>query len=85
LGRFQKLCDAIRNNPKDVRFSDACKIAEKLGYAKGGSGGHTAYARPGDPIGLNFQRKSNGKIPAYQGEQLAEAIDRYEARLANGN
>ncbi|RWP94197.1 MAG: type II toxin-antitoxin system HicA family toxin [Mesorhizobium sp.] len=79
----QKLCDAIRNNPKDIRFSDACKVAEKLGYVKGGTGGHTAYARPGDPIGLNFQKKKDGKIPAYQGEQLVDAIERHEARLSN--
>jgi hypothetical protein len=27
----KKLLAAIRNNPKDVRFEDACKVAEWLG------------------------------------------------------
>ena len=73
----EKLIDAILNNPRDVRFDDACRVAELLGFSGGASkGSHTAYARPGEPIGLNFQNR-NGKIPPYQGRQLVEMIEKY--------
>ena len=78
MSKIEKLIDAIRNNPKDVRFEDACKIAELLGFiGKGGKGSHHAYSKPGEPIGLNFQNK-NGKITVYQAKQLIDMLDRYE-------
>ena len=75
-----KLFNAIRNNPKDVRFNDACKAAEWLGFIwKGGKGRHRAFHRTGEVVGLNFQKDSNGKIPHYQAKQLIAMIDRYES------
>lgn len=74
----KKLRAAIRNNPKDVRFDDACKVAEWLGFIwKGGKGGHRAFHRTGEPVGLNFQANRNGKIPPYQARQLVLMIDKY--------
>jgi hypothetical protein len=82
VSKTDKLIQSVRNNPKDVRFDDACKIAELLGFiGKGGKGSHNAYSKPGEPIGLNFQKIKNGKIPAYQAEQLIEMINRYEDEL----
>jgi hypothetical protein len=79
--KSDKLVQAIRNNPRDVRFDDACKIAEHLGFiGKGGKGSHTAYSKPGEPVGLNFQNR-DGKIPPYQAKQLIEMIDKYEDEL----
>jgi hypothetical protein len=76
-----KLIAQIRNNPKDVRFDDACKLAKVLGFVcKGGRGSHHAYSRPGEREGLNFQNR-NGKIPAYQARQLIVMIDKYEDEL----
>jgi len=70
--------EAIRNNPGDVRFDDACKVAERVGFVhKGGRGSHRAYHKTGEPIGLNFQNR-RGKIPRYQAEQLIAIIDKYE-------
>jgi hypothetical protein len=72
-----KLISSIRNNPKDVRFSDACKVASWLGFnAKGHSGSHNVFARPGEMTQLNFQNRK-GKIPPYQARQLIQMIDRY--------
>jgi hypothetical protein len=73
-----KLLAAVRNNPKDVRFADACKIAGWLGFVgKGGSGDHRVFQRPGEVTALNFQNRK-GKIKAYQARQLIEMMDRYE-------
>lgn len=77
MSQYAKLIVAIRNNPKDVRFADACKVARMLGFtSEGGSGSHCALARPGEEIGLNFQ-SWKGKIPAYQARQLIAMIDKY--------
>ncbi|TGT63708.1 type II toxin-antitoxin system HicA family toxin [Mesorhizobium sp. M00.F.Ca.ET.170.01.1.1] len=81
-GQLNKLCAAIRNNPKGVRFDDACKVARLLGYtSEKGAGSHRAFARPGDPVGLNFQETKNGQIPPYQAKQLIEALEKYEDEL----
>lgn len=77
MSRIAKVIAAMRNNPKDVRFADACRVAQAIGFtAKGGSGSHCTFARPGEPIQLNFQDRK-GLVPAYQARQLLEMIDRY--------
>ncbi len=80
MSQREKLIAAIRNNPKDVRFDDACKMAEWLGFTRAknrGGTSHRAYSRAGERIGLNFQNV-NGKIKPYQAYQLIEMIDKYE-------
>lgn len=77
MSQRAKLLEKIWNNPKDVRFEDACKVALYLGFtAKGSKGSHNSYSLPGEPTGLNFQNR-NGKIPTYQAHQLIEMIDKY--------
>jgi hypothetical protein len=74
-----KLFWAICNNPKDVRFADACKAAEYLGFTakpKTGSS-HHPFARPGEITQLNFQKVSGGKIKPYQGRQLVQMIEKF--------
>ena len=79
MTRREKLLAAIRNNPKDVRFVDACKAAEAVDFARaGGKGSHTIYARAGEPTILNFQNR-NGRIPPYQARQLIEMLNKYES------
>lgn len=82
MSKRDKLIAAVRNNPKDVRFSGACWLAEQLGFkAKSRSATwHRAFARPGEPTLLNFQNR-DGRIPTYQARQLTDMIDRYEAEL----
>ena len=72
-----KLLLAILANPKQVRFDDACKASGQLGFVhKGGAGSHLAFARTGEPVGLNFQNRG-GFIPPYQARQLAAMIEKY--------
>jgi hypothetical protein len=73
----EKLLAAIRNNPKDVRFSDACKVAGWMGFTgKGGKGAHRVFQRPGEITSLNFQDRG-GKIKPYQARQLIAMMDKY--------
>lgn len=72
-----KLLRSITQSPQQVRFADACKAAGLLGFThSGGKGSHRAYARVGEPIGLNFQNR-DGFIPPYQARQLIEMIRKY--------
>ena len=77
MTKREKLLTGICNNPKAVRFDDACRTAELLGFKhKGGQGSHRAFARPGEPELLNFQDR-NGYIVPYQARQLIRMIERY--------
>lgn len=77
MTRREKLPAAIRNNPRSVRFADACRVAEAIGFVRaGGKGSHTVYAKSGEPTILNFQNR-NGYIPPYQARQLIEMMDKY--------
>ncbi len=72
-----KLLAAIRNNPRSVRFADACRTAEAIGFVRaGGKGSHTVYAKSGEPVILNFQNRG-GYIPPYQARQLIDMMDKY--------
>jgi hypothetical protein len=78
MTRREKLLAAIRNNPRSVRFADACKVAEAIGCVRaGGKGSHTVYARTGEPMILNFQNR-DGFILPYQAHQLIEMLEKYE-------
>jgi hypothetical protein len=78
LAKYAKLIAKVRQNPREVRFEDACKLAEALGFnAKGGKGSHNSFSRTGEPVGLNFQKRQGGKIPSYQAKQLIAMIDKY--------
>lgn len=80
MSKIEKLITAIRNNPKGIRFVDACKVAELLGFHyKGGQGSHRVFGRQDESKLLNFQNR-DGFIPPYQGRQLIEMIDKYEYR-----
>jgi len=73
----EKLLAAVVANPRSVRFTDACKAAEWLGFThKGGKGSHRAFARPDEPDLLVFQDR-DGAIPPYQARQLAKMIEKY--------
>ena len=80
MSRREKLIEAIRNNPRDVRFEDACKAAEMIGFTfRGGEGSHRVYVREGEPVILNFQNRK-GLIAEYQARQLIKMIELYEVK-----
>ena len=77
MAQRDKLLFDILNNANDVRFDDACKVAEWLGFSwSSGKGAHRAYSRAGEMEQLNFQDRG-GKIKPYQAKQLQRMIGRY--------
>jgi hypothetical protein len=80
MSAHQKLLDGICNNPRDVRFDDACKAAELIGFfpvmRKKHGTSHRIFKRPGEITQLIFQNWK-GKIPTYQADQLIAMIEKY--------
>ena len=73
------LLKTLRNNPKDVRFKDLCKICDHFfGEPRQSGSSHRVYKTPwqGDPR-VNIQN-SKGKAKAYQVKQVLKAIERME-------
>lgn len=78
MTKRDKRLQAIRHNPQDVRFEDACLAAEAIGFSRrGGEGSHRVYGREGEPMILNFQNRQ-GLIAEYQAKQLISMLDKYE-------
>jgi hypothetical protein len=79
VARDTELLAAIRANPRNVRFKDACRAARSLGFVHEGGrgwGSHRVFKRKGEPVQLNFQDR-DGYIPPYQARQLARMIEKY--------
>ena len=79
MTKKEKQIESLRRNLNAVRFDDACKIAERLGFSRhGGKGSHKTYGRIDEPMLLNFQNRG-GYILAYQAKQLLEMVNKYAA------
>jgi hypothetical protein len=77
VSKREKLIQSVLDNHKDVRFDDACKVAEMIGFSAFDRGGsHNGYARPGEIEQLDFQNR-DGKIKPYQAKQLQKMILKY--------
>ncbi len=69
----------FRNNPKDVRFVELCKVCDLyFGKPRQSGSSHRIYKTPwqGDPR-VNIQN-IKGKAKAYQVKQVLKAIERLE-------
>jgi hypothetical protein len=69
----------LRNNPKDVKFVELCKICEfYFGKPRQTGTSHRIYKTPwqGDPR-VNIQNHK-GKAKAYQVKQVLKAVERME-------
>jgi hypothetical protein len=83
-GSIKKILEQMRGNPKNISFSDFCKVCEHyFGRPRKDSGSHRIYKTPwpGDPR-INIQN-DKGKAKAYQVRQALSAIDKLET--LNGN
>ncbi len=71
----------FKHNPKDVTFSDLCRVCDHyFGEARQSSTSHRVYKTPwlGDPR-VNIQNKK-GKAKAYQVRQVLKAIEKLEVK-----
>ena len=69
----------FKNNPKDVKFVELCKVCEfYFGKARQSGSSHRIYKTPwqGDPR-VNIQNYK-GKAKIYQVKQVIKAIERLE-------
>ena len=79
MGKTNEIIKQMKQNPKDVRFADLCKICDLyFGQARQKNTSHRIYKTPwqGDPR-VNIQNQK-GKAKAYQVKQVLKAIDRLE-------
>lgn len=73
---IDEITKQMRDSPKDVKFSDLCKVCDSYFGKARTTGSHRIYKTtwPGDPR-INLQN-DNGKAKAYQVRQVLEALDK---------
>lgn len=79
MTKLDDLLEKIRRNPKDVRYSDLCKICDHFfGEPRQNKSSHRVYKTPweGDPR-VNIQN-TKGKAKIYQVKQVLVAIEKLE-------
>jgi len=79
MKHIEQILEQMKRNPKDVRFSDVCRVCEAyFGKARQQGSSHCIYKTPwqGDPR-VNIQN-DHGKAKAYQVKQVLKAIERME-------
>lgn len=73
-----KLWEKIRDNPKNVRFRDFCRLIEWFGFQpKGGRGSHQTFFHPGVREILDVQ-PLGGEAKPYQIRQLIRLVQQYK-------
>jgi hypothetical protein len=79
MKHIEEILEQMKRNPKDVRFSDLCKVCDAyFGEARQCRSSHRIYKTPwqGDPR-VNIQN-DRGRAKAYQVKQVLRAIERME-------
>jgi hypothetical protein len=71
---IEKIVEQMKQNPKDVKFVDLCKVCGYYFDEPHSKGSHRIYITPwqGDPR-INIQN-DKGKAKAYQVRQVLQAI-----------
>ena len=80
MAKIDAILAQMRQNPRDVRFRDLCKVCSHFfGEPRQSGSSHRIYKTPwqGDPR-INIQNHK-GKAKAYQVTQVLLAIKRLEA------
>jgi hypothetical protein len=77
--KFDETISKMKQNPRQVRFKDLCKICDNFfGEPRKGTGSHRVYKTPwnGNPR-INVQNHK-GKAKAYQVKQVLLALEKLE-------
>lgn len=83
MASVEQLLAEMKENPQNVRFVDACKVATHFFGKPRVSGSHHIWSMswPGDPR-VNLQDKGDVAKP-YQVKQLLLAVEKERQRLDN--
>jgi hypothetical protein len=74
----EKLLAKARNNPRGLRFTEICQLAEAFGWILDRQGGSQhIYLRQGVPGRVNLQPDRNRMAKEYQVRDLVKLIDEY--------
>ena len=79
MAKIKDILAQMNRNPKDVRFSDLCKVCDHyFGEPHQSGSSHRIYKTPwrGDPR-INIQNKK-GKAKVYQVKQVLLALEKLE-------
>ena len=77
----RKLLSRVIAGKGNVRFNDACKLAEAFGFRLDRiSGSHHIFVHRGLPELVNLQ-DVKGKAKPYQIQQLLALVEKYDLRL----
>ena len=79
MAKIDDLLVGMKQNPKDVRFSDLCKVCDRFfGEPRLKRSSHRVYKTPwqGDPR-INIQNYK-GKAKAYQVKEVLLAVEKLE-------
>jgi hypothetical protein len=79
MPKIKDILTQMNRNPKDVRFSDLCKVCDQyFGEPRQSGSSHRIYKTPwrGDPR-INIQNH-RGKAKAYQVKQVLLALEKLE-------
>ncbi len=79
MSKIEEVVAAMRQNPKNVRYADICRVCDHyFGVPRQEGSSHRIYKTPwaGDPR-VNVQN-DRGKAKAYQVKQVLAAIDRLQ-------
>jgi hypothetical protein len=80
MARIADILEAMRRNPKGVRFSDLCRVCDAyFGTPRQSGSSHRVYRTPwpGDPR-VNIQ-EDRGYAKAYQVRQVLKAVENLES------
>lgn len=76
MSRDEKLLKKARENPKNLKFSELCRICELVGMkARKPVGSHHPYKRSRPPIHTITIQNNNGMAKKYQIKQVLDFID----------
>ena len=79
MTKIDDILSQMKRNPKDVRFTDLCKVCDNFfGEPRQSTSSHRIYKTPwqGDPR-INIQNYK-GKAKAYQVKQVLLALEKLE-------
>jgi hypothetical protein len=74
---IEEILEAMKRNPKGIRFADACKVADHFfGQPTQKGSSHRVWKMPWPGNQRVNMRNDKGDAKAYQVRQLLEAVER---------